>query len=207
MRSTRIAAIALAATLAAGVADAATNVVLPRPGQVGISLQLGYGMLADGAGAGEAFSDGASYAIRLRYRMRYDRGFGLSFESDRFEARVKYPYDPSNPDSTIKDERLGVILSGLEFYQMFGTRTPTVKMISIGAGLAQHRVKKNDGETELTGTYSGDGPFLSAGFGVERFFYRSWAVDFSARYYALFRESKTTHDGQIAIGVIGYAGY
>jgi hypothetical protein len=80
-------------------------------------------------------------------------------------------------------------------------------MVSIGAGLAQQRVKLNDGETELSGTYSGDGPFVSLGMGVERFFFRSFAVDLSTRYYAMFKDSKTSHNFQIALGVIGYAGY
>ena len=201
-----IAAAALALLAAAGPA-AAANVTPPRAGQVGIGLQLGYGSLLKGGGAGDTFADGLTYTVRLRYRMRYDRGFGLSFESSRFDSRVRVPWNPDKPDDNVAPERLGTVLSGIELYQMFGTRTPTVRMISVGLGIGQHRVKLNSGETELSGKYSGDGPFLSAGAGIERFFYRSWAADVSVRYYAMFKDGVASHNVQVALGVIGYAGY
>jgi hypothetical protein len=136
--------------------------------------------------------------------MRYERGLGLTFENNSFQARTEVPY---TGEPSTAPRRLGVILSGVEFYQMFNTRTRNVSMVSLGAGLAQQRVKLNSGETELSGQFSGDGFFLSAGGGVERFVYRSIAVDLSTRYYAMFREGKPGHNFQIALGAIFYAGY
>jgi len=194
--------------LGAGALNAgAATVTLPRPGQVGIAVQGGYGSLIDAGGVGGEFGDGPTFAIRLRYRMRYERGIGLSFETSKFSSRLQHPYDPAHPDSTTFPDQLKVVLSGLDYYQFFGTRTTSVKMISIGAGLAQQRVDLNSGETELSGTYSGDGLYLSGGFGLERFFYKSFALDLSARYYAMFRDGKVGHNVQAAIGIIGYAGY
>ena len=194
--------------LGAGALSAgAATVTLPRPGQVGIAVQGGYGSLIDAGGVGGEFGAGPTFAIRLRYRMRYERGIGLTFETSKFASRLERPYDPSQPDSTTFPDQLKVVLSGLDYYQFFGTRTTTVKMISIGAGLVQQRVALNSGETELSGTYSGDGLYLSGGFGIERFFWRSFALDLSGRYYAMFRDGKVGHNVQAAIGIIGYAGY
>src|SRR6185503_7188180 len=109
----------------------------------------------------------------LRYRMRYERALGLSFEGQRFDARV-----PSLADTAIK--RLSIFTAGLEFYQMFGTRTRTTRMLMIGAGLAKPTFKTNGSETVYP--VAGDGLYLSAGAGVERFFWKTWAYDLSARY-------------------------
>jgi hypothetical protein len=204
MRSfTAPAIIALLLALTPVAAHAAHTVVLPRPGQVGIGVQGGYGMLLPVGDLGEVFSDGGSFAVRLRYRARYERGIGLSFEGERFSAQKIHTYAP---DSAFAD-RLSVTLSELEIYQMFGTRTSTVKMISLGIGLAQQRVRLSTGETLLSGDFSGDGLVLSAGFGVEKFFYRSWAFDLSTRYHAMFQNQQIGHNVQIALGIIGYAGY
>jgi hypothetical protein len=194
--------------LGAGAMSAgAATVTLPRPGQVGIAVQGGYGSLIDAGGIGGEFGDGPTFAIRLRYRMRYERGIGLSFETSKFASRLARPFDPDNAELTTFPDELKVVLSGLDYYQFFGTRTPTVKLISIGAGLAQQRVALNSGETELSGEFSGDGLYLSGGFGIERFFYKSFALDLSGRYYAMFRDGKVGHNVQFGIGVIGYAGY
>ena len=88
-----------------------------------------------------------------------------------------------------------------------GTRTRTVKLLSLGLGLAQLRTELNSDETELDGPTSGDGLFLSAGAGIERFFYRSWAWDLSMRYYAVFKDGEVSHDLQAAAGLVIYAGY
>lgn len=180
------------------------RIVLPRAGQVGIGVQGGYGLLLKNGAIGETFGAGESYTVRLRYRMRYERGLGLTFENNSFDARTEVPY---TGEPSTAPRKLGVILSGLEFYQMFNTRTRNVSMLSLGAGLVQQRVKLNSGETELSGTFSGDGFFLSAGAGVERFVYRSIAIDLSTRYYAMFREGKPGHNLQVALGAIFYAGY
>ena len=180
------------------------RIVLPRAGQVGIGVQGGYGLLLKNGAIGETFGAGESYTVRLRYRMRYERGLGLTFENNSFDARTEVPY---TGEPSTAPRKLGVILSGLEFYQMFNTRTRNVSMLSLGAGLVQQRVKLNSGETELSGTFSGDGFFLSAGAGLERFVYRSIAIDVSTRYYAMFREGKPGHNVQVALGAIFYAGY
>jgi hypothetical protein len=179
------------------------SVLLPRPGQVGLGVQGGYGTLLKSGGLGGTFGEGPTIAVRLRYRMRYERAIGLTFENQRHEIRVAEIYDPVDALNFPGRTRVNAVLSGIEFYQMFGTRTPTVKMLMVGAGIAQTSSRTINAET----IYEGDGTFLSAGFGVERFVYRSWALDFSARYMALFLPDDRSHDVQVAAGLMFYASY
>jgi hypothetical protein len=178
-------------------AVAAPNIVLPRPGQVGIGIQGQFGMLAKSGDLGDLFSNGPGIGIRLRYRMRYERAIGLSFEAHQFDSRVVGVAG----DTTIR--KLKLITSGVEIYQLFGTRDRTTRMVSVGVGLAQASVELNDGET----IYPDDGVYVSAGAGLEHFFFRSWAYDLSTRYFAVFQHGKTNHDFQAQLGLIFYASY
>jgi hypothetical protein len=194
--------------LAPGTARAGTVVVLPRPGQVGVSVSGLYGTLLDSGNVGEQFGSGAGMAVRLRYRMRYERGFGLSFQNHGFDPRegdtqVNYWDDSVMPaDSSIGYSKANVFLYGLDFYQMFGTRTKSIKMLSVGAGLAHPVFALNDGQQQYP---FGDGVYLCAGAGVERFVWRSLALDFGAHYNAVFINSKVNHDLQVSLGLIMYA--
>jgi hypothetical protein len=194
--------------LAAGPAQAKSIVVLPRPGQVGVSASGLYGTLLDGANLGDQFSSGAGMAVRVRYRMRYERGIGLSFENHGF--------DPRNGDSlfdyvekvnraqtdSLAYKKANLYLYGVDFYQFFGTRTKTTKMLSLGAGIAHVVLPSRDNEQQYP---FNDGAYLSAGAGVERFFWQSVAFDFGARYQALFIDGKVNHDIQFSAGFIMYA--
>lgn len=180
----------------------ASSIVLPRAGQVGVGIQGGYGTLLKSGDLGKDFGHGPTLAIRLRYRLRYERAIGLSFENHRFDIRVPELKDPT--DSLLAGRsHANVILSGFDFYQMFQTRTRTPKMLVLGGGFAQPSARTIDKET----IFIADGAFLTAGMGLEHFFFRSWAVDLSARYVALFLPDGRSHDLQAALGVIFYASY
>jgi hypothetical protein len=191
-----VAVTSVALTCGVGEALAQRRVVPPRAGHVGIGMQGQYGTLLDGGRLGEEFGSGPGLTVRLRYRMRYERALGLSFESQRFDAR-------SPADSVGPLVRTTAILSGIELYQLFGTRTNTHRMLSAGLGLVQVSQDTNDGGT----IFPGDGVFVSAGAGVERFFWNSWAWDLSSRYMAIFQDGSTNHDLQISLGLIFYASY
>lgn len=198
---------ALFTVLLVGSALAANTIILPRAGQVGVGIQGQYGTMLKQGDFGEEFGSGPGLAIRLRYRMRYERAFGLSFESHLLDARE--PGRAQTAFTALGDsarrDRLSVNMAGLEFYQLFGTRTRTVKMLSAGVGLAQISARLDNGETQYPD--KGDGVFVSVGAGVERFFFRSWAWDLSTRYHALFHAGKTNHDIQGSLGIIFYAAY
>jgi len=207
MNRVRAVVAVVALGLWAASAHAESSIVLPKPGQVGLGVGGGYGTFLESGNIGSIFSSGPSFNLRVRYRMRYERGIGLSFESQSLDVRQEPPTFVIGDESTVGPTKLSTILSGAEFYQMFGTRTKSTRMLMVGAGLAQMRASTNTGETELSGPNSGDGLFVSAGAGLERFAFRSWAWDLSTRYYAVFRDGEANHNVQVALGVIFYASY
>ncbi len=193
--------------VAAGTAHAKSVVVLPRPGQVGVGLSGLYGTLLDNGTVGDQFGSGPGMAVRLRYRMRYERAIGLSFESHGLDVRPGDQVDLFDgkimkPQDEFAYQRVHLGLYGLDVYQMFGTRTKVVKMLSVGGGIARATFGLNDGEHEFP---LSDGTYLSVGVGVERFFWTSMAFDFGARYHAVFLGHGVNHDLQASAGLIFYA--
>jgi hypothetical protein len=193
--------------LAAGTARAESVVVLPRPGQVGVSFSGLAGTLLDQGSLGTQFGSGYGMALRIRYRMRYERGFGLSLEGHGMDVRPGTQVDyfdglPLAPDDPFAHKRLNLFLYGADFYQLFDTRTKTTKMLSVGGGLAHPIVALNDGENEFPFS---DGGYLCAGAGVEHFFWQSLAVELGARYQAVFLGRKVNHDLQASLVLILYA--
>ena len=193
-------------------AHAETSIVLPRAGQVGLGLQVQAGTLLQSGGLGEEFGSGPGMAVRLKYRMRFERAIGLSFDVQRLESRNASAREGAFdslvavPGTTqLLRERIKIVTAGIEFYQLFDTRDRTTKMLSAGAGLAQISAKLNDGETQFP--LAGDGVYLSLGAGIERFAYRSLAWDLSMRYMTILHDKKVNHDVQLALGFIFYAAY
>jgi hypothetical protein len=174
------------------------KVILPRPGEIGFAGLAQYGSLLKGGEIGEDWSAGPGFALRLRYRMRYERAFGLSFERHGFSPRNKSTADTAA-------SKLTLLATGVDIYQMFGTRTRAVKMLSAGVGLAQASQKLNDGQSLLSGKGVGDGFYVSLGGEIEYYFWRSWAMDFSLRYFAVILHESTNHDFQLGAGLVFYA--
>jgi opacity protein-like surface antigen len=173
-------------------------IIPPRAGQVGLSMQGQYGALLNSGGVGSQFESGPGLAVRLRYRMRYERAMGLSFESQRFDVRV-----PSAADTAA--DHMNAFTYGFDVYQLFGTRTPVTRWIGVGAGLVQFRKVLNDKEIDFSD--SNDGVYVSAGAGVERFVWRSWAMDLSGKYLTVFQNGHANHDFQASLGLVVYATY
>ena len=194
--------------LAAGPAQAKSIIVLPRPGQVGVSASYLYGTLLQGPKVSDQFASGPGMAVRIRYRMRYERGIGLTFENHGCDPRggdSLFDYvEKLRRDQTdsLAYKKVNLYLYGVDFYQMFGTRTKVTKMLSLGAGIAHVVLVSRDNEQQYP---FGDGAYLSAGAGVERFFWQSVAFDLGARYQALFIDGKVNHDLQFSAGFILYA--
>jgi len=188
----------MAGVVSAVPARAALPVILPKPGQVGFALQGQYGALLSSGNLGDDFGSGGGLAVRVRYRMRYERALGISFESQSLDSREA-------PTADTSKTTLNMLLSGVDFYQMFNTDQKLQQMISIGAGLAQIHYTLRDGDTEYP--LAGDGVYVTVGAGLERFFYRSFAFDISGRYLAVFEDGKANHDFQAAGGIIFYASY
>jgi len=203
-----IAALALTA-LSAAPAGAASNLVLPRSGQVGLGIQAEGGSLLSSGDLGTEFGSGGGLLVRVRYRMRFERAIGLTFDSQRLSARENSgragAFDSLTDAPAVLRDRLTFVTAGVEFYQLFDTRERTTKYLSAGAGLVQMSAHLTNGETQFP--IAGDGMFLSAGAGLERFVYRSMAWDLGARYMAIFHDGQMNHDLQLQAGLIFYAAY
>ncbi len=211
-RSSHTAALAslLALALTAGTARAAGSIVLPRAGQIGIGVQAQGGTLLSSGALGKEFGAGTGIAVHVRYRMRFERAMGLTFDVQNLKSRKPSGAPGGAFDSTtdvpgLLRDRVKLTTAGVEFYQMFDTRERTVKMLSAGAGLVQMSAHLSNGETSFP--LAGDGVYVSAGAGLERFFFRSWAWDLGARYQAIFHDGKLNHDVQLQTGLVFYAAY
>jgi len=188
------------ALLVTNVAEAKVIVIPPRAGQIGIGIGGQYGSLTSGGGFGTDFGSGGGLGVRMRYRLRYERAFGINFERQDFETRHASDADTS-------EKRLTLMNTSLEFYQLFGTRGRTTRMLSAGVGLTQASKKLKDGEAKLGGDDVRDGLFISVGAGIERFFYQSLGLDLNLHYQAIFQNGSTNNDIQASAGLIFYASY
>jgi opacity protein-like surface antigen len=210
-RSTRLAVLASLVTLGlwAGSA-AASTIVLPRAGQVGFGIQGQYGTLLSTGDLGKEFGSGAGLSVKVRYRMRFERAIGLTFDAERMNSRnptgAAGAFDSlgNDPPGVLRDY-MKMVTAGFEFYQMFDTRERTVKYLSAGAGLAQISAHLTDGEIQYP--LAGDALFVSVGAGFERFFMRSWAWDMNFKYKPVLHDGKVNHDLQAQLGLMFYAGY
>lgn len=212
MKQIRIGAVLAALILwAASVApaQAANTIVLPRAGQVGLSITGVGGTMFSAGDYGQEFGAGGGLAIRLRYRMRFERAMGLTFDMQRLGSRsrtgAETAFDSLTDAPAVLRDQLRLNSAGIEFYQLFDTRDRTVKSISAGFGLTQVNAKLTNGEIQYP--IAGDGIYLSAGAGLERFFFRSWAWDLGTRYRAIFHDGTINHDVQLHAGLVFYAAY
>lgn len=191
--------VVLALTFARG-ADAKIVVVPPRAGQLGVGLAGQYGSLLSSGGFGSEFGSGSGIGVRLRYRLRYERAVGVTFEQQKFDVRHE-------ADSTFAERTLTLLNTSVEFYQLFGTRGNTTKMLSAGFGLCQPSKKLADGEVKLGGNDVLDGAFISVGAGLERFVYQSLGIDLNLHYQTIFQNGSTNHNIQASAGLVFYASY
>jgi opacity protein-like surface antigen len=208
MNRVRVLSAVFAMSLLLATTARAATIVLPRAGQVGVSLQGQWGTLTKGGKIGEEFGSGPGLGVKLRYRMRYERGIGLSFDTQSLDARSP---DTSETaflgihDGGITRDRVVMNSAGIDLYQFFGTRTKTVKHLDAGIGITQISARLSNGEVQYP--LGGDGFYLAAGAGVEKFIYRSWAIDLNGRYQAIFHDAKVNQGVQLGLGMIFYAAY
>ena len=190
-------------------AGAASSIVLPRSGQVGIGISGAYGTFLPTGELGQEFGTGPGLSVRVRYRLRFERAIGLTFDAERMNSRdldnEPGAFDTLQDFPDVKRDRMKMVTAGFEFYQLFDTRERTVKYLSAGVGLAQISAHLTDGDTQYP--IAGDALFVSVGAGFERFFFRSWAWDANFKYKPVLHDGKVNHDLQVQLGLIFYAAY
>jgi hypothetical protein len=203
-----VSAVCLTCVLAAAPARAVT-IVLPRAGQVGVGVQGQFGGLVEAGELGDEFSTGGGMAVRLKYRMRYGRAAGLSFEARSLDGRGHFTSNSAflvgvGPDS-LPLRSLSLQTFGGDVYQFFNIRGRDQVFVSGSAGLAKVSATSGNGDTVYP--LGGDGLFVGVGLGFEHFVYRSWAIDTSVRYSSIFLDGTANHDLQAAVGMTFYAAY
>jgi hypothetical protein len=186
-------------------------VILPRAGQVGVGMEGQFGGFLKSGNLGKEFDNGGVLDVHLVYRMRYERAMGLTFEQLNYGSRhvtadssgaFPAPLPAFDP---VYRKSLNITTEGFDLYQFFRTRTRTPMYLKAGLGIAQVAAKTPDGGTIYP--LQPDGYYLSAGAGLERFVYRSWALTASARYMGVFLDGSANTDLHAALGVILYAAY
>ena len=196
-------------TICAWPAHAANTITLPRSGQVGIGITGSFGTLLPTGELGNEFGSGPGLSVKIRYRMRFERAIGLTFDAERMNSRdpsgAAGAFDSLTDAPAVLRDYMKMVTAGFEFYQLFDTRERTVKYLSAGAGLAQISAHLTDGETQYP--IAGDALFVSVGAGFERYFFRSWAWDANFKYKPVLHDGKVNHDLQMQVGLIFYAAY
>jgi hypothetical protein len=176
---------------------------------VGIGITGSFGTLLPTGELGNEFGSGPGLSVKIRYRMRFERAIGLTFDAERMNSRdpsgAAGAFDSLTDAPAVLRDYMKMVTAGFEFYQLFDTRERTVKYLSAGAGLAQISAHLTDGETQYP--IAGDALFVSVGAGFERFFFRSWAWEMGFKYKPVLHDGKINHDLQGNLGLIFYAGY
>lgn len=206
-----LAGLAAAALLACAGGARGATLVLPRAGQVGIDVQGQYGSLLQTGQFGREFGPGPGMAVRLRYRMRYERGIGLSFEENVLDSRSprhdKSAFLAAVPPDATDRKSFQVTSEAFDLYQFFGTRTKWTSYVTGTMGIAQLSGKLADGEIVYPQPKGTDAMLIGGGAGVERFVYRSWAVDVNVQYRALLYDRQVNSSLHAAVGMVFYAAY
>jgi opacity protein-like surface antigen len=164
-----------------------------REGTLSLGMQGEYGSFLGNSGFGAEFNHGPAIAVRVRYRFAEDQAVGVSFEGQRFDAKV-------DSVSEFAPKYLNAITTTLEYYNYFQTRSRTPQYLMLGAGLLQTREHLNDSET----TFPGDGGVISLGAGAEYWWKRTLTFELSLRYNGFIHsdngKTNVTHGVQAGLG-------
>jgi len=196
---------ALAVILAASTARAQDTSPPPAPpsgfrprvvrdGTLSLGMQGQYGTLVGTSGFGAEYNHGPSLGVRVRYRFAEDQAVGVSFETQRYDAKV-------DSAGQFAPKWLNAITTSIEYYNYFQTRKRTPQYLMIGAGLLQSRRHLNDSEVD----FPGDGGVIILGAGAEYWWKRTLTFELSARYNGFIHSNETgattlTHGFQAGIG-------
>jgi opacity protein-like surface antigen len=177
-------------------AEGATSAFRPRlvrQGTIALTGMASYGTLLESGRYGQTFNSGIGLGFGLRYRTSYEAAVGVSFESQRFDARAP-------GDSAAAAVRLNLVVTSLDYYRFFSHRSRVPRYLVLGVGLVQARQTDADGELE----YPGDGGMFKVGGGIEYWMSRSLTADLNVRYNGVFSNSRLDHDFQIGLGLNFY---
>lgn len=183
-----------------------------RPNTVSVGIQGQYGILRGNSRLADGFDHGPGYAFRFRYMVSPSAALGFSFENQHYgsiNSPAAVPLAGQFADShvvatTVSVEGVFYMHRATEvnpyFIGGFGYASPDVVFTGFTA-TASAPQEEGDQSSRVN-----EGPFLTAGVGVERFIRERFSMDLSIRGYTLISNSEFTSIGQVSLGIHLYPG-
>jgi hypothetical protein len=181
-----------------------------RPNTVSVGFQGQYGVLRGNSRLADGFDHGPGYAFRFRYMVSPSAALGFSFENQHYGSINAPTHEPQSfADShvvatTVAVEGVFYIHREREvnpyFIGGFGYASPDVVFTGFTA-TASAPQEEGDQSSRVN-----EGPFLTAGIGLERFIRERFSMDVAVRGYTLISNSEFTAIGQVSLGIHLYPG-
>jgi len=170
--------------------------IFEEKGTLTVGIHGQYGLLVGDATPADDFDNGKGYGIRLRYYLGRNRALGVSLDRQTFTAA-----NAGSPSE--RPEEMNVAVMTVDYLWYFDRKSDLTRYITVGAGV--HHPSRDFSEYS-SGSWVGyskvgpDGLVVCLGAGLEHFFHRVVAVDFSVRSYGLFGQDGVLGSVEAAIG-------
>jgi hypothetical protein len=174
--------------------------IFEEKGTLTMGLHGQYGLLVGDAPAADDFDSGLGYGLRLRYYLGGNRALGISLDRQTFEGAASSP-------TADRPEEMNVAIITMDYYWYFDRKSDLPRYISIGAGVHHPSKDYSEYSNNAWVPYSKVGPdgiVVSIGAGVEHFFHRVAAVDFSVRGHALLGQGGALGSVEATMGLNFY---
>jgi len=171
-----------------------------RKGTISLGGQVGYGVVRGSSELNDHFDNGPSYAFRFRYMLSARAALGFSFENHRYNTRAGLPLDTS--PFAAADSHAVVTTVGTEIVLFVHRERETTPYFLTGFGFASPNVIYERKESRRVD----EGPFLTAGVGLERFVRQRLSIDVSLRGYGVVGNSELSLFSQLNVGLHLYPG-
>jgi outer membrane protein with beta-barrel domain len=170
-----------------------------RKSTVSVGIQGSYGLMRGSSRLGDGFDHGPGYAFRVRYMVSSRAAIGFSFENQNFGPVADYVQENAlvSPDTTLTMTTVGA--EGILYVHR---ERETHPYLVAGFGYASPDVVFRDQGSRRTN----EGPFFTAGVGLEHFLKPRISLDFTLRGYAEIGNSELTSIGQLNAGIHLYPG-
>lgn len=166
-----------------------------RPGTLSLGVQAQYGLIAGPSDFGEDFSRGPGFAVRIRYALGGPQAFGISFESQTFDADAS----ATGGGEASQPVKLKLANATLEYLRYFNRGQGNSQYLVMGLGLYHPSEQRTTGLATAS-----DGLVLLFGGGTELFTFRTTSIDLSIRANGLFGGDAVSATLEAAVGFHHY---
>jgi hypothetical protein len=174
--------------------------IFEEKGTLTVGFHGQYGLLVGDAPSADHFDNGAGYGVRLRYYLGRNRAMGVSLDRQTFSG-------VASGSLTQRPEEMNVAVMTVDYLWYFDRKSSLTRYITAGAGIHHPSRDYSEYSNNSWVSYSDVGPdgiVLCVGAGLEHFFHRVAALDFSARAYGLFAQGGALGSVEVAVGMNFY---